>query len=265
MPTLAISDPDDPQIADYRNVPDPTLLRERGLFVAEGRLVVRALLEAPNYRVRSLLVTPPAHDGLRDVLDSHPGLPVFLADLPVLTGIVGFNIHRGCLALGERPAGPADPLAEAAGSPLIVIVERLANADNMGAVFRNARAFGVGCVLLSPGCCDPLYRKAIRVSIGATLRVPWGVVDDWPSGLHRVREAGYEIVALTPRDGADDLRQCATASTGRTALLLGHEGDGLSDEAIGQARRLARIAMAPGVDSVNVAAAAGIALHAYFR
>jgi tRNA G18 (ribose-2'-O)-methylase SpoU len=263
VPIIEITDAEDPRIADYRGVPDPVLLRDRGLFVAEGRLVVRTLLAHSRYGLESVLVSPAALESFGDMRPQLDATTVFVAGFDVLEAIVGFNIHRGCLALGRRgtPLGVHEALAHGCDRSHIVILERVANADNVGAIFRNARAFGAGCVLLSPSCCDPLYRKAIRVSIGANLQLPFAYVDAWPSGLVAVRESGYTIVALTPRADAHELMDLAPALPARVALLLGHEGDGLSEEAIASADLLARIRMADGADSVNVAAAAGIALY----
>jgi tRNA G18 (ribose-2'-O)-methylase SpoU len=268
VPTIPISDPGDPRIADYRNVPDPVLLRERGLFVAEGRLVVRALLDEPRHRVRSLLVTPAAFEALAGPLARRSEVAVYTAPLEVLTGVVGFNIHRGCLAIGERSLALRvdEALALAAPARLTVVLEQVADADNVGSVFRSARAFGAGCVLLSPGCCDPLYRKAIRVSIGASLQLPFATFDEWPAGLSAARAAGYELVALTPQSDAEGLASAArraAAAGSRVALMLGHEGSGLSDAALARSDRRVRIEMQSGVDSVNVATAAAIAMYGF--
>ena len=267
MPIERIDHADDPRIANYRGVPDPVLLRERGVFVAEGRLVVRTLLTASACAVESLLVTPAALESLADVVAARADVRVFVASLDVLSGLAGFNVHRGCLALGRRPqpASVADTLIVAADASLIVVVERVGNADNVGAIFRNARAFGAGCVLLSPGCCDPLYRKSIRVSIGASLRLPFAEVDDWPGGLGAVRAAGFELVALTPHGPTEELMDFAATRPRRVALLVGHEGDGLTAGAAAWADRRVRIGMPGGVDSVNVAAAAGIAMYVCAR
>lgn len=256
---------DDPRVADYRLLPDPAALRAAGLFVAEGRLVVRTLLGGPGYRIRSLLVSPAALDSLRGVLESREDVSVYVADVSALSALVGFNMHRGCLGLAERPA-PVDPAALVAGigrPPLLVVAEQVANADNIGGIFRSAMAFGVRAVLLSPNCCDPLYRKAIRVSIGGTLRVPFAEIGAWPEGLSLLKQAGYRIVALTPHARAQELGVWARAPrSGRVALLLGHEGSGLSEAALAVADDLVRIEMAAGVDSLNVATAAGIAMYA---
>ncbi|MEI6667023.1 MAG: RNA methyltransferase [Acidobacteriota bacterium] len=257
---------DDERVADYRNVPDPVLLKQRGLFVAEGRIVVRHLLAGHHYAVRSVLVSPPALESLRDLADLRPGIPLYVAPADVLSGIVGFNMHRGCLAICQRPAGAtvAATLAQAASARLIVVAEHIGNADNMGGLFRSAMAFGAGAVLLSPDCCDPLYRKAVRVSIGGTVRVPSAVIEDWPNGLLTLKQAGYTLVGLTPDARAKELGEWAFQERrpARIALVVGHEGSGLSDPALTMIDSRVRIEMVAGVDSLNVATAAGIAMYA---
>ncbi|MCU0248712.1 MAG: RNA methyltransferase [Vicinamibacterales bacterium] len=264
-----IDDLDDPRVAEYRNIPDPELLLAHGLFVAEGRHVVRCLLASDRFEARSVLVSPAALDGLQDALGTHGALPVYVMAVERLTALLGFNLHRGCLAIGVRPKATsvASWWQEAAGSRLVLAVERVGNADNLGAVFRNALAFGAGGVLLSPGCCDPLYRKSIRVSTGAALRIPYAVDDRWPDSLRRLRDAGARVLALTPQPPARDLDAVLPGiAPGTTvALLLGHEGDGLSESAMGVADERVRIAIRPGVDSLNVATAAAIALYACRR
>jgi tRNA G18 (ribose-2'-O)-methylase SpoU len=266
MPFLPIDRFDDPRITDYRNVPDPELLRRRGVFVAEGRLVVRTLLTSTRLQALSVLVTEAARRRLADVLDARAGtLPIFVADRALLEQVVGFNLHRGCLALGARPALPAvtDVLASLRDRALVVVLEGIGNADNVGGVFRNAVAFGADAVLLGPACCDPLYRKAIRVSIGGTLRMTFAVFSSWPESLQEVRKAGFTLVALTPSQDAEDIARFSQRAERRRrlALLLGAEGGGLSPEAMAAADLRIRIPMAPGIDSVNVATASGIALH----
>jgi tRNA G18 (ribose-2'-O)-methylase SpoU len=264
--TVEIDDLDDPRLADFRNVPDPVLLRERGLFIAEGRLVVRQLLASPSFRTRSVLVSPPALTGMRDALENRAGLPVYVLPVSRLSALVGFNLHRGCLAVGERPSPTSlEALVEGArASRLLVVAERIANADNVGGIFRNALAFGAGGVLLGPNCCDPLYRKAIRVSIGGTLRVPFAQAAAWPADLEAVRAAGFTVVALTPGGGAGTLEaQLRAMPPGAAmAVLAGHEGEGLTEGAVHHADWCARIPMQPDVDSLNVSTATGIALHA---
>jgi len=257
---------DDDRVADYRNVPDPVLLKQRGLFVGEGRLVVRHLLADQRYAVRSVLVSPAALESLREIVDARPDIPVYVAAVDVLSGIVGFHLHRGCLAICERPAGAtlAATLAQVASARLIVVAEQIGNADNMGGLFRNAMAFGAGAVLLSPNCCDPLYRKAVRVSIGGTVRVPTAVIDDWPGGLSTLKQAGYTLVGLTPDPRAKELGEWVfhQRRPARIALVVGHEGFGLSDPTLALTDIRVRIEMVAGVDSLNVATAAGIAMYA---
>jgi tRNA G18 (ribose-2'-O)-methylase SpoU len=249
----------DPRLDDYRNVPDPELLRTRGIFIAEGRHVVRRLLSSTRFRTRSLLLTPAAENSLHDILADSGDVPAFIVSQENMNAITGFNIHRGCLAVGERP--PAATWEEATrGASRVVVLEQVSNADNVGGIFRNAAAFAADAVLLGPACTDPLYRKAIRTSMGAVLNVPFAMMTDWPADLARLRTAGFTLVALTP-SGTDDLAQPFRAAKHRIALLFGHEGEGLSREALAASDLRARIPMAPGVDSLNVASAAAVALY----
>jgi tRNA G18 (ribose-2'-O)-methylase SpoU len=227
--------------------------------------VVRRLLETQRFGVRSLLVSEAAFRSVADALEPPRGradVPVFVCPLPMLAAIAGFNFHRGCLAIGERPPpARADDLLRQ--HDLVVILERVLNADNVGGVFRNAAAFDAGAVLLSPGCCDPLYRKAIRTSAGAALSVPFAPLEPWPEGLERVRGAGFTLAALTPRNEAvaiGDFVRSANAG-GRLALMLGTEGGGLTPEAERLADVRVRIPISAAMDSLNVATAAAIALH----
>ena len=269
MPIVPLDDLNDPRLSDYRNVPDPELLRNRRVFVAEGRLVVRYLIESPRFTTRSVLVSPAALEGLRDGLERLADLPVYVLPIDGLSALVGFNMHRGCLAIGERPAPPpvGEWLEASHSARLVVAVEGVANADNVGGIFRNALAFGAGGVLLSPTSCDPLYRKATRVSVGATLRLPFTIAASWPGDLLALKKAGYHVLALTPAAGARDIEDALAMrpADAPLALLVGHEGDGLTDATLLAADDCVRIPMAPGVDSLNVATAAGIALYACRR
>ena len=259
----------DERVADYRNVQDSLLLRARALFMVEGRANVRRLIEDSAYRPRSLLLSQTARDALSDALERlAPGTPVYVASRPVLNEVVGFDLHRGCLAACERPSPvAASALLAPPGRPSrVVVLEGLTDPENVGAVFRNAMAFAVDAVLLCPRCCDPLYRKAIRVSMGAALCVPAGRFDPWPEGLAELRAAGYRLLALHP-DGEVELSAGAARCAGspqRVALLLGTEGRGLSEEVLARADVRLRIPMREGFDSLNVATAAGIALHHLF-
>lgn len=254
-----VEDLNDPRVALYRGVRDPELLRDHGVFIAEGRLVVRRLLEHLTLRTRSVLVTPAGLESIRDVAP-RAGV-VYLVDRPVMESITGFHIHRGCLALGERPTASAFEAIVSSPGPL-VIVERVGNPDNIGGIFRNAAALGGTGVLLSPGCADPLYRKAIRTSMGATLSVPFATIDPWPQAMELVAVSGWTIAALTPGARETPIAEAARALRGsRVGLLVGHEGAGLSPEALAAADVRVRIPMIPGADSLNVATATAIALH----
>jgi tRNA G18 (ribose-2'-O)-methylase SpoU len=265
MPFIPVNDAADPRLEDYRNVPDAELIARRGIFVAEGRLVVARLLEGRRFPTRSVLVTEAARRALAGVFDVRADVPVFVVPQWVINAITGFNIHRGCLAIGERPPAPAWE-AVASHARRLVVVERMANADNVGAIFRNAAAFGAGGVLLEPTCTDPLYRKAIRTSMGAALQVPFARMAPWPQALPALRALGYTLVGMTP-DAPQTIDTVASRFSGksdRLALLVGHEGEGLTAAALDACSVQARIPMAPGVDSLNVATAAAIAMYECF-
>jgi len=229
--------------------------------VVEGPLAIRHLLASP-YPVRSLLVTD---RGWRDLAGDlgRAGLapPVYRVSQPVIEAICGFDFHRGALASAGRLPG-ADPVAVARAATRLLVVEGVNDYENLGGLFRNAAAFGVGGVVLDPTTCDPLYRRVVRVSVGHALRLPFARVEaaGWPQVIARLRaEAGFEVLALTPSADATDVREVGPVA--RPALLVGAEGHGLSVEAMAAADRRVRIAMATGVDSLNVATAAAVALH----
>ena len=258
-----VEDPEDPRLADYREIRDAERRRRDGTFIAEGRQVVRRLLSAGRYRVRSALVTPPALHALGEAL-AAAGVPTYLVRQDVVEAVVGMEFHHGCLAAGERGAEPtAEAVLAEVLSERLVVLEGLGDSSNVGALFRNALAFGVGAVFLAPGTADPLYRKAIRVSSGATVALPFARLADWPRDLERLRDAGYTVLALTPRADAVDIGELGAGRPlpARLALLLGTEGRGLSAEALAAADLQVRIPMAPEMDSLNVAAAGAVALH----
>jgi tRNA G18 (ribose-2'-O)-methylase SpoU len=262
-----ITGPADPRIVDYRDMAEPELVRSRGLFVAEGRLVVRRLIADGRYRLQSVLVNDASYRSLETALASSGGrVPIYLCATADFLGITGYDLHRGCLALVERPTpltvgGILDAVTMKPRATLVVL-EAVTNADNVGAVFRNAVAMGADAVLLSPACCDPLYRKAIRTSMAATLRLPFARVEQWPDGLEAMRSSGFTIVALTPRDPSIAIGLFADAPRpDRIALLIGTEGPGLTPAAEAAADLRVRIPIAPECDSLNLAVAAGIALY----
>ncbi len=264
MAVERINSAGDPRIAAYRDVRDGDLVRSRGLFVAEGRLVVRRVVEDKRYRVESVLLNNAALNDLASTVATlAPDVQVLVCDGDDLAGIAGYDVHRGCLAFVHRP--PATPADEVfASAQTMVVLEGVSNADNVGGVFRNAAAFGAGGVLLSPTCCDPLYRKAIRTSMGASLRVPFARAGDqaWPGVLSRVRAAGFTIVALTLREPAETLDAFAAGTrASRVALMVGTEAAGLTPAVEAAADHRVRIPIDEDVDSLNVAVAVGIALY----
>jgi len=258
---------DDPRVSDYRGVSEPQLLKTRGLFIAEGRIVVGRLIRDGGWTVRSVLLSDRAHRELEPVLAAAGDrIPVLVCASEDFLGITGHHIHRGCLALVE--CRPARSLEEAVQeSQLAVVLEDVANADNVGGVFRNVAAFGGDLVVLSPACCSPLYRKAIRTSMGATLRVPFvHLTDRWPAVLGFLRTAGFHLIAMTPREPSETLEDFASRRRpGRLALVVGAEGAGLTPVVEAEAENLVRIPIAPGVDSLNLAVATGIALERLAR
>lgn len=263
MNVIRISDPRDPRVADYAALPDHELLHARGIFVAEGRLVVERLVADPRFLLCSLLVNDAAARALGPALASlgqrQPNVPIYICAADAFPAITGFDIHRGCLALARRPADL--PLESLLGGTRLLVLEGVTNADNVGGLFRNAAAFSADGVVLSPTCCDPLYRKAIRTSVAATLRVPFARAARWPDDLQRLHGVGFMLVALTPNRSAITLDEFAGRRDGaRLALLLGTEGPGLSDAAERAADVCVRIPIRDDVDSLNVAVAGGIAL-----
>lgn len=236
-----------------------------GGFMVEGRLVLRQLV-ASRFRAQSLLVLEHRLEAIEDELGALPeATPVYMVDRATMAQICGFDVHRGILCAAERgqPLCAQDVLARA---QTLVVLEDLANHDNVGGIFRSLAALGGpdrSGVLLSPRCCDPLYRKAIRVSMGWALRVPFAFADDWPGVLDNLGDAGWTTVALTPGEGAVDLD--TVGGIERPALLVGAEEPGLSDAALARASVRARIPIDPGVDSLNAMVAASIALHALKR
>jgi tRNA G18 (ribose-2'-O)-methylase SpoU len=257
---IPIDSADHEALAPYTAMRERDLIGREGLFIAEGEVVVRVLLERSKLQVRSLLLESRRVEALKDLLDTLPNeTPIYVVPQAVMDTVVGFSIHRGVLALGDR--GPVvDPrtLLSKEGS-LYVALAGLTNHDNVGGIFRNAAAFGVSGVLLDDETCDPLYRKAIRVSAGAALVVPFARCGSTNTMLDLLSEMNIEAIALTPR-GEETIDMLPRGKEARRALLLGTEGPGLPDAIIQRARAV-RIDMAPGLDSLNVAVASGIALH----
>jgi tRNA G18 (ribose-2'-O)-methylase SpoU len=260
---VQVEDPGDPRLADFARLTDVQLRRSleaaEGLFIAEGEKVIRRAIAA-GYPVRSLLVTT---EKLATIADVAAGCqaPLYVLPAAVAEELTGFRVHRGALASMRRLPLPAvgDVLSRARR---IVVLEDLVDHGNVGAIFRCSAALGLDAVILSPRCADPLYRRAVKTSIGAVLAIPYARMTDWRGGLADLRAAGFRLLALTPDQSAVPLE--AATRGDRTALLLGTEGDGLSARWLGAADDAVCIPMATGaraagVDSLNVVAAAAIA------
>jgi len=256
-----VSDPADPRLADYVDLTD-TALRRRlepagGLFIAEGDKVIRRAVRA-GYPIRSLLLSRRWLPQLLDLLDGWSG-PVFVAEEDVLETLTGFSVHRGALASMERLPLPA-PAQLLASARRVVLLEGLVDPTNVGLVTRSAAAFGMDGLLLDPRCADPLFRRAVKTSMGTVFSLPHARFSAWPQGIDDVRSAGFTVLALTPTAGSIALDELPTDGLERCALLLGTEGAGLSRGALEAADLAVRIPMAPGIDSLNIAAAAAVAM-----
>jgi tRNA G18 (ribose-2'-O)-methylase SpoU len=262
---IPVGDADDPRLADYVRLTDVHLRRSleapRGLFVAEGEKVIRRAIGA-GYPVRSLLITRDMLDGPASLaeLASSCGSPVYVVAPETAERLTGYHVHRGALASMHRRPLPA--VAEVVdGTRRIVVLEDVVDHTNVGAIFRCVAALGFDAVVLAPRCADPLYRRSVRVSMGAVFAVPYARMGDWREGLGGLRSAGFRLLALTPEPDAVPIGEVPADDSGRLALLLGSEGDGLSARWRGQADLRVRIPMNRGVDSLNVGSAAAIACY----
>ena len=264
MPDLvAITDPADPRLTDYRDLRDVELRAhfevEHGVFLAEGEKVVRRAVEA-GFVPRSFLMAQKWVAGLADVVGEAP---VYVVDEAVSEALTGFHVHRGALAAFERK--PLPSLAEVlAGARSVLVLEDIVDHTNVGAIFRSGAAMGFDAVLLAPRCADPLYRRSIKVAMGAVFSMPWTRLPDWHAALPTLTAAGFTTVALTLAPDAVPIED-AVAGVDRLALVLGSEGHGLSQRWEQSADRRAIIPMAAGIDSLNVAAASAVACYVAAR
>ena len=261
---IDVDDPGDPRLDDFRDLTTadrrPDRPGGRGLVIAEGVVVVQRMLRSP-YPVRSLLGVRRRIEALLPELHAYhrQELPCYVTSARTMADVVGFHLNRGVLAVADRAVEPELPALTATARSLCVL-EGVGDHENLGSIFRNAAGLGVDGVLLGPGCADPLYRRAVRVSMGHVLRVPFTRLPDWPAGLHRLRAGGFRVLALTPSADAVPLHESLRYGD-RTAVLLGSEGPGLTEEALAAADERVCIPMAGDVDSLNVATAAAIALY----
>lgn len=258
---VAVTDVSDPRLVDFTDLTDVSLRRVRepveGLFLAEGEKVVLRALRA-GYAPRSVLTEPRWVPGIEEALAAHD-CPVYVADEAVLRGVTGYRVHRGALAsMQRRPLPTLDEVLH--GANRVVVLEDLVDHTNVGAVFRNAAALGIDAVLVSPGCADPLYRRSVKVSMGAVFAVAWTRAQPWPGTLDLLREKGFRTLAMSPDPRGRALPQADL--TPPVAVVLGTEGEGLTRGALDRCSETVRIPMAAGVDSLNVAAASAVVFYA---
>ncbi len=262
---VEIEDADDPRLGDYRDLRDVELRKhleaEHGLFLAEGEKVVRRAVES-GFPARSFLMAPRWLEGLSDVLGGSDA-PCYVVSEALAEEVTGFHVHRGALAsLERRPLPSVDRVL--AGASTVVVLEDIVDHTNVGAIFRSAAALGIDAVLLAPRCADPLYRRAVKVAMGAVFTVPWTRVESWYDALPQLSAAGFTTVALTLAEDACEIEE-AVAGLDRVALVLGGEGHGLSPRWEQSADRRAVIPMRAGIDSLNVAAATAVACYVTAR
>lgn len=267
-PPIRIDDSMDPRIAGFVSIKERDLTGRHGRFIAEGTVVLRMLAAAHHSSrgivAEAILLLENRVAGLAEMLVQFPeDVPVYVANARVFDAIAGFNMHRGVLAIGRRDRMPGRDalIAGLPASSLVLAACGISNHDNMGSLFRNAAAFGIDAVLMDQSCCDPMYRKAIRVSVGSVLTLPFAREGTAAELIDRLKTAGFSIWGLSPR-GETDIADIPPGP--RTALLVGTEGEGLPATVL-SAVRTARIRQRPGLDSLNVATAAGIALHQVAR
>jgi tRNA G18 (ribose-2'-O)-methylase SpoU len=260
---VEVDDPDDPRLADYRDLRDVQLRKllevEHGLFLAEGEKVVRRAVAA-GHPVRSLLMAPRRVEGLADVL-AGTDAPCYVVSEELVEQVAGFHVHRGALASLERLPLPAlDDVLR--GVRRVAVLEDLVDHANVGSVFRNAAALGIGAVLVTPRCADPFYRRAVKTSMGNVFAVPWTRVPPMREALPLLVAAGFTTVAMTLSDDAISLDELVARDLPRTAFVFGTEGAGVHPRTAESAQVRVRIPMEPGVDSLNVAAATAVTFYA---
>jgi tRNA G18 (ribose-2'-O)-methylase SpoU len=257
---IEISSLDDPRLADYSHLTDVALKKSGGgLYIAESLLVLQRAIGA-GHRPRSVLALGSSVADAEAATDGFD-VPIFSGPAELLEELTGYLLHRGLIAAMHRPPlpSPADLLADARR---VIILEDVVDPTNVGAIFRSVAAIGADAVLVTPRCSDPYYRRAIRVSMGTVLQVPWSRLGDWASTRALLTAAGFQLAALALAEDAIDLKTFAASAPERLALVLGTEGDGLTAEAMEAADTVVTIPMAHGIDSLNVAATAAVAMYA---
>jgi tRNA G18 (ribose-2'-O)-methylase SpoU len=259
-PIIPIDNPDDPRVAPFREVRERDVAGRHGGFIAEGEVVLNVLARSRLYSAAAVLLAEKRVEGLAALISRFPeDTPIYAASQGVMDAIAGFPIHRGILAFGARPGPLSAPalLSGLADNAIVLGLFGISNHDNIGGIFRNAAAFGVAAVLLDGACCDPLYRKAIRVSVGGVLTVPFARIAPGEDAVAMLEGRGFEVAALSPA-GLEPLS--AFAPIGRRAVLFGAEGHGLARDILDRVATIS-IPMSGGFDSLNVATTSGIVLH----
>ncbi|MEV8568813.1 RNA methyltransferase [Streptomyces sp. NPDC051322] len=262
---IPVDDPEDPRLRDYTGLTDVELRRKRepaeGLFIAEGEKVIRRARQA-GYEMRSMLLSAKWVDVMRDVIDEAPA-PVYAVTPALAERVTGYHVHRGALASMQRkPLPSSSELLGASATRRVAVFEDIVDHANLGAAFRNAAALGVDAVLLTPRCADPLYRRSVKVSMGAVLQVPWARLESWPNDVEVLRSAGFTVAALCLSDRAITLDELVARKDEKLALVFGTEGAGLAPGTLAVVDEHVRIPMDAGVDSLNVAAASAVAFYA---
>ncbi|MBC7517774.1 MAG: RNA methyltransferase [Microbacteriaceae bacterium] len=268
MPVVAVTDLSDPRLSDYAHLTDVALKKargtEHGLYLAESLLVFERALRA-GHRPRSVLAlegsVEEAIAAVGDLAEGDSAVPIFVGPSELLEQLTGYVLHRGLIASMHRPELP-DALALIQSARRVVVIENVADPTNVGAIFRSVGAIGADAVLVTPRCSDPFYRRAIRVSMGTVLQVPWTRVGDWASTRELLVAAGFHVAALALTPDAVSLREFAAHAPAKLAMVLGAEGEGLTAEAIAAADTIVQIPMRHGIDSLNVAAASAVAMWA---
>ncbi|NUL45102.1 RNA methyltransferase [Cellulosimicrobium funkei] len=261
---MELTDVSDPRVEVYSGLTDAALRQRQdaahGIFIAESTLVVRRALDA-GHRPRSFFLAHRYLDSMADVFAAYPDVPVYTGSDALLASITGFHLHRGALAAMERPV-PLEVDEVLTSARRIAVLEGIADHTNVGAIFRSAAALGVDGVLVTPRCADPLYRRAIRVSMGTVFQVPWTRIDPWPSGVDQLKAAGFVVAGMTLGDSAITLDELVAEDHQKLALVFGTEGDGLDLQTEKVLDRRVTIPMMGGVDSLNVASSSAVAFYA---
>lgn len=259
---ISITDPKDARLEPYRNIKERDLVQRQLQFIAEGKTVLQVLVDQSRFGLHSLLILENRLAGIQSIIEKVPDqIPIYVVPQNVIDHVVGFPMHRGVLAIGQRPAAISQLPDNTNNWKRIVALSALSNHDNVGSIFRNAAAFEVDAVFLDRQCCDPLYRKAIRVSVGGVFKVPFFIFDSIAEIANWLAAQDFEIIALSP-NGQMELNRWNPSK--RSSIILGAEGEGLPDDILTKLKTV-KVEMTGGFDSLNVSMTSGIVLHHMFN